>query len=79
MGDPENITVSRQVLLVAMYETPELVSTKATDLTEVISHVNVAKNRAYMTVKDIIDVYSRRLFYITVDKIGRVDVHLSKH
>lgn len=61
---PRSITAARQVVLKAMCEMPDLVSTQVADLTELITLEYVAKLHACMTGKDIIHIYPRHLFML---------------
>lgn len=62
-----------------MRETSVLISTHAESLTERVLYENVARSRACMTAKAIMDVYLDSSFYSTIANFGKVDVHLSKH
>lgn len=72
-------TAARQEVLKAMGETAEFASAQVDGLIEIISHINIAKNHACMTAKQIMDVYQGSLFYITIVSFSKVDVHLPKH
>lgn len=48
-------------------------------LVAVVFHVNVPRVRAFLTLKDLVDVYTGRDFHITIADFGETDVHLPKH
>lgn len=57
------IMVSQQVALMAICQTPDLVSTKAAGLIKVSHHAIVGKQHALMTAKGFMDVYRSVLLY----------------
>lgn len=73
------ITSTRQVVLKAMCATPALRSTEAARVIAVTFQAYVAKGHVRMAVKGTMDVYPRRLFYITIANFGMNDGHLPSH
>lgn len=78
-GDHKNIAVSGQIVLKAMCETPVLVFTKSVSIIEANICQNVARNPTCLRAKGIMSVYQCCPFHITIAKIGKIDVHISKH
>lgn len=56
-----------------------LVSSQLAGPIVVTPHNHIAYKYAFMTTKQFIDVYQRRLFCTTVFNIGRVNLHLPKY
>lgn len=61
-----------------MSETPELGSTQAIGLTEVIIIEKVTKSHACLTAKGVMDVYQGHISYITIANFGKVDLYVLK-
>lgn len=75
-GEPKNITVDRQIVFKAMWETPVLVSIQATGVVKVILYPDVAKSHSCMTAKGIMVVFLGRSLYIDIATFDTADVHL---